>query len=1021
MLSARYAPPAAATLMVALGLAAAGRTFLPTAPMDRLARAAGPRRFFEARLSGSFRHGPRVGAKRAGEASDKERWSLAAAAAELAARAEKDPSTETSRALAGAHLFLGGTDQAVRLLEALVQEEPRNARLQCDLGAAYLTRAETPGHADDPPKALEAALTALQLAPASREALFNKALALAAMNLRAPADEAWQAYEAAFPDDEWLPAVHEHRETLRAQSRAPAGEATSVQEMRRKVEDELLGRWAACASAGDAAGAQQQLADARRLAAEYRSRTADALLAESTAALDVAGRTAELAAGHGAYAAGLEASRRDSWTAAREAFVTAERRLRAAGSPFARWATLQKAICAYYLGRHADALRELDGAVRGAPAEYRALRARALWVFGLVHYVDGRPFEGSLAHRESVALFAALGEEENAAFVHSLLGNDWAALGRTADAWSEWTAALRFSDAVEEPRRVHLLFWSMARASQPTLPRVALCLARQMVRQIRSHAAAASDDAVLASALVELARMADAADAADEVPADLTEAERLVASGPADMRPALEADLAFVRGQALSRNDPERAVVALSSALEFYRTVDERFDRAALLTQRARLLAGLGRDADALADSAEGLSDLRRAAAQLPPGSSRLKLAAQADRLATQLIQALVRAQRPGQALLALEEVRALAHGGRAGDAWTRRFRSLDEMSRRIPNGMLIVEFVIVDRDVAVWALSRDLQRFELQPGAADALRREVQRFRSEIVNLASGARAAAELHRRLFGWLEATLERYDSVIVVPDGALFGVPFGMLVESSGQRMGARHAVCLAPSLFHVLRRSAPRARGARSAAVIVGEAGETLHSLGLPPLPAALPEGRAVAALHAGSRVFESTEADGVGRVLEGSDVIHFAGHALKNLGAPELDALVLPGRHGRPTLVYARDVERLTLRPGTVVVLAACRTGANASDSRVMAPGLAQALLDAGASAVVAALWDVDDRASERVMPRLHRELAAGTPVERALQAALAEDNVNGGTAAGGLVAYVADRAEADAAEPRI
>src|SRR5262249_24369600 len=52
---------------------------------------------------------------------------------------------------------------------------------------------------------------------------------------------------------------------------------------------------------------------------------------------------------------------------------------------------------------------------------------------------------------------------------------------------------------------------------------------------------------------------------------------------------------------------------------------------------------------------------------------------------------------------------------------------------------------------------------------------------------------------------------------------------------------------------------------------------------------------------------------------------------------------------------------------------------------------GLARAFLLAGAAAVVAAQWDVDDDATSRLMADLYSRLAGGTPLTRALAGAQA------------------------------
>lgn len=186
--------------------------------VESLVQEVGERRLFEARLSGGFRYGPVVGSVRSTDVQAGELWSLMARAGEIRELADSNPTKENLRALAVARLLLGEVDASVRLLQDLVDEEPRDASLRSDLAAAYLTRAEREDRAEDWSLALDAAKAALDLEPNLREALFNKALALESLPTPEEAIEAWESYEAAFPADEWLPAVRERLEQLGPQS-----------------------------------------------------------------------------------------------------------------------------------------------------------------------------------------------------------------------------------------------------------------------------------------------------------------------------------------------------------------------------------------------------------------------------------------------------------------------------------------------------------------------------------------------------------------------------------------------------------------------------------------------------------------------------------------------------------------------------------------------------------------------------------------------------------------------------------
>lgn len=225
----------AATVFVSLGSGTAWWLLwrdANAAAIADLAEQVRDRRFFEARLTGGFRHGPLVGVKRAANTDRSDQWGVLGKALEIIEREERAPSPKR-RALAAARLFYskvgafkptaedpdprgGEVDAAVESLETLAREHPEDSRLQSDLAAAYLVRAEGAAPGDDARKALEAASAAIRLEPTLREAHFNRALALESLQRTDEAIRAWEEYRSAFPGDEWLPAASAHLERLRS-------------------------------------------------------------------------------------------------------------------------------------------------------------------------------------------------------------------------------------------------------------------------------------------------------------------------------------------------------------------------------------------------------------------------------------------------------------------------------------------------------------------------------------------------------------------------------------------------------------------------------------------------------------------------------------------------------------------------------------------------------------------------------------------------------------------------------------
>jgi CHAT domain-containing protein len=132
------------------------------------------------------------------------------------------------------------------------------------------------------------------------------------------------------------------------------------------------------------------------------------------------------------------------------------------------------------------------------------------------------------------------------------------------------------------------------------------------------------------------------------------------------------------------------------------------------------------------------------------------------------------------------------------------------------------------------------------------------------------------------------------------------------------------------------------------------------------------------------------------------ADVLHLAVHAVVDRQAPGLSGLVLAGRGSRDLeLLTADRIVRIALR-ARLVTLSACETARGAVRGREGVIGLARSLLMAGAQAVVASHWAVDDGSTERLMSRFYRRLARGEEPAMALSRArrMLRDQVSGKSA---------------------
>jgi CHAT domain-containing protein len=277
--------------------------------------------------------------------------------------------------------------------------------------------------------------------------------------------------------------------------------------------------------------------------------------------------------------------------------------------------------------------------------------------------------------------------------------------------------------------------------------------------------------------------------------------------------------------------------------------------------------------------------------------------------------------------------------------------------------------------------------------------------------------------------------------MIVADGALQFIPFGVLQEpgrGSGESapLMVRHEIVSAPSASAVallradragttphtqqvaifadpvFSASDPRARRRAAAqstrapangdAASAGE--EALRSAadlgiaGFRRLRFSREEAEAISSLvPTDQRLAALDFAASRGAVMTGDlgrfRIVHFSTHALLNNVHPELSGLVLSliDDRGEPQDGFLRlhEIHNLALT-ADLVVLSACETALGAQVRGEGLIGLARGFMYAGASRVVASLWNVEDQATAHLMEEFYRRMLVDRePPAAALRAA--------------------------------
>jgi CHAT domain-containing protein len=124
---------------------------------------------------------------------------------------------------------------------------------------------------------------------------------------------------------------------------------------------------------------------------------------------------------------------------------------------------------------------------------------------------------------------------------------------------------------------------------------------------------------------------------------------------------------------------------------------------------------------------------------------------------------------------------------------------------------------------------------------------------------------------------------------------------------------------------------------------------------------------------------FDADRATATSPALANYRIVHFATHGLLDSKHSQLSGLVLSmvDRKGQPQngFLDLQDIYNLNL-PVDLVVLSACETGLGKQISSEGLLGLTRGFMYAGARAVVASLWKVDDVATAELMRRFYKAM---------------------------------------------
>jgi len=627
---------------------------------------------------------------------------------------------------------------------------------------------------------------------------------------------------------------------------------------------------------------------------------------------------------------------------------------------------------------------------------YPALYGRISWGMGLIRGRQGKLTEALGYYREAEAAFEKAHEVYNKLTMESMSAEGLKLLGEDEPAWAYRYRALAVLTVLPPGRQLHNLFWEAAddllRNGQQPAAKAFQEEGVEVARQTR-------DPFMIAESLYRRGRILAALGRHSEALRDVAEARAVNARGASEVtRATTAADIDRIEGEIRLQGDPRGAVMLLTRALNSFREEGRPSEEILCRLTRARAYLGLELNAEAETDLAAALASFAAEREAISAPAFRQSFSEAAQSLFDEMI--LLQSDRrrdPSRALAIAEQARTVPEldGSRPTDKiGSEEARSLDP--HLIPPDIALVEYALSGDRLLVWTLRRSGIEFIDRRIAPEAFATRMADFVTAVRSGSESAIAAvsASLYSELIPPLIEGLPSSVQLVFIPDRFLNGVPFAALRNPrTGRYLVEERALSVAPSAtLYIARLSQGSTRDRKHwSALLVSNPAFDRQLFPFVDLPGAAAEVAEVQGLYANPLVLSGRDATR-SRLLAEIDrheVFGFAGHAVFNPRTLEDSYLVAAPESSDRGTILARDIAALRFHRLRLVVLSACHTSAATSRRIGGLSGLAKPFLEAGASAVVATLWDIDDTAAGRLSAEFHRRFLESGDTAQALRAA--------------------------------
>lgn len=941
------------------------------------------------------------------------------------------------RQLALVHLAEGDTDAAITKLEKAISISPTEAVIHNDLAVALIAK----GGFDKLTRAVEEIETAIRLEPEFTAAYFNRAIACEKLNLPSRAKLAWEDYLKRDTSSAW---AEEARTRLARLAQVASVPTTPADVLRMFLESgarsDLEGAWRAVSenreimsgklvsqqlafliaertAEGDPSGASAMLTWLQLAGRLERARAADSFASDwATALADLSvSRARSLIGARGHYRDAIELTRSGKYGEALKAIVEARVGFIDGGDP--NNAAIADLIRGYLLNRLENAVesnRILAALQTSAHSKnYLWLAVQAdLWI--ATNELGERRFsDASDRLQRTVELADNVGDLLSQQKSRSLTAETAFLSGRTEPAIAVLEFALELarrpdSNVGERWRTyetgIRLLVGSRRFAAAAIFAGESLEIARSVGEQTFEF-----------TTLLELARITASQGDFDRA-RQLVDHSDTISSEFKDnvFRERSRAFSNLQRGHVERlAGSPDLAIEKFRMAADYYKlstgygVFEYEARRGMMLTLQAA-----GRNAELRGEIPEVIELFERYRTRIRDEQSRNGFFDDASDVYDIAIGFEFAHGSPDKAFEYSELARARSlldmqkNGATVSGADQSDVRLLPstttpltsaEICAKLPPRTQIIQFAVLPDRTLIWILEGSGITSAVSSIGSVQLDERVERYRSLILGGVDSVERqilAAELYEILLKPVEARLDPEKTQFIVPDKALFKLPFETL--GTNDALIERFSFSYSPSANSFITATA-RAddlgvpEHERLLAVGDPEFDSASVRRSLQSLPSALDEAKTIGELYGGTTLTrrDATKERILSRLKE-SDVFHFAGHYVTDFATPLRSALIVAGNDRDASTLANFEIIGAGRNELRLIVLSACDTGNGRLYNGEGMTSAARAFLATGVPLVVASQWPVDSAATKTLMTEFHRfRKVDGIPTVEALRLA--------------------------------